>query len=246
MDSREARSFLGLHRVGDAASDPRFRDAEAQASTDPELAAWWNDEQELDRAIAAKLAAAPVPAALKARLASPAVPRALPQRTWQRAALLAAAVIVALAVLFGSWRGPFQPAASLADYRDEMVGFIKVTPSLELETSDMTRIKGFLEKSGAPSQFEMPVALRKLDPIGCRTLRFRGHDVALICFKRGNGGIAHLLVLDRTTLNGLHGKAPQYAAQGEWATAAWSDAGRLYLLAVQGDEGTAERFMSDS
>lgn len=209
MESREARSFLGLHRAGEAASDPRLRDAEAQAAADPELAAWWNEEQELDRAIAAKLAAAPVAAGLKARLVSKAVPRALPQRTWQRAALLAAAVIIALAVLFGSWRGPFQPAASLADYRDEMVGFIKVTPTLELETSDITRIKGFLEKSGAPSQFDMPVALRKLDPIGCRTLRFRGHDVALICFKRGDGRIAHLLVLNRANLSGLGGKTPQ-------------------------------------
>lgn len=64
--------------------------------------------------------------------------------TWSRGILLAAASIVALAVLFSSWHGPFQPAASMADYCDEMVSFIKVAPNLELESSELTRLKDFL------------------------------------------------------------------------------------------------------
>lgn len=245
MDKREARSFLSAYRAGESVDDSRFAEAERHAAADPELARWWTEEQELDRAIGAKLATVAVPADLKARLTSRVVPLAVPQRSWRRAALLAAAAIVALAVLFGSWRGPFQPATSLADYREEMVSFIKVTPSLELETSDLTRITKFLQKSGAPTQIEIPASLRKLDPFGCRTLRFRGHDVALICFKRGGGRLAHLLVIDRAVVRGL-GSQPQYAMEGEWATAAWTKGERDYLLAVQGDQSAAEKFISDS
>src|SRR5215203_1334435 len=77
MDSREAHAFLSLHRPGDEASDPRFTEALEQVAADPEQARWWREEQDLDRAIAAKLAA-----------------------------------VIALAVLFGSWHGPFQPAVA--------------------------------------------------------------------------------------------------------------------------------------
>lgn len=245
MDNLEARSLLSAHRAGESVDDARFAEAEQHAAADPDLARWWSAERELDRAIGAKLASIPVPVNLRQRLTSRVVPLPVPSRSWRRAALLAAAAIIALAALFGLWRGPFQPATSLADYRDEMVSFIKVTPSLELETSELTRITDFLEKSGAPAQLKIPESLRKLDPVGCRTLRFRGHDVALICFKRGGGRVAHLLVVDRAAVRGVRPQ-PEYATQGEWATAAWSEAGRDYLLAVQGDQDTAKKFISDS
>lgn len=248
MDNREARSVLSLHRAGEEASDSRFAEALRQVAADPELARWWREEQELDRAIAAKLSETPVPADLKARLISQAnsPPRvSFGQRTWRRTALLAAAAVVALAVLFGSWRGPFQPVPSLADYRDEMISFVKLTPPLELETSDLTRIANFFGKSGAPSQIDIPSALRELEPTGCRILRFGGQDVALVCFKRSDGRLAHLLVLNRSALRGLPASQPEYAAQGEWMTASWIQDEDVYLLAAQGDRATVEQFMSD-
>ncbi|HZE57880.1 MAG TPA: hypothetical protein VE031_08500 [Chthoniobacterales bacterium] len=154
-------------------------------------------------------------------------------------------MVVALAVLFGSWRGPFKPAASLADYRDEMVSFISLKPTLGLETSDLTRINDFLAKSGAPSQLELPPPLRRLEPVGCRTLRFRGQDVALVCFRRESGKTAHLFVVNRAALRGLRAK-PQFAVQGEWTTATWIKGDHVYLLTVQGDQSTTEKYISDT
>jgi hypothetical protein len=116
---------------------------------------------------------------------------------WRKPALFAAAAIILLATFFGWRRRVFQTGASLADYRDEMVSFIRIDPPLELETNDFSRIKSFLQKSGAPSEANMPPAMQKLPLFGCRTLRFRGHDVALICFNQGDGRVAHLLVIDR-------------------------------------------------
>lgn len=245
MDNSEARSILSLHREGENVDYPRFAEAQRLAAADPALAAWWKEEQEIDRAIAAKLTAVQIPVGLRERLTMHNRPSPIPQRNWRRVALLAAAAVLMLAVFFGSWRGPFQPATSLADYREEMVSFIKLAPSLELETSDLDRITAFLNKSGAPSRFTIPPELRELDPIGCRTLRFRGHNVALVCFKRSDGRLAHLLVTDRNALSELRDAGqPQFSAQGEWMTATWVKGDRAYLLAVQGDEATAKRMTS--
>jgi hypothetical protein len=244
MDKREAREILGLHRADDTAHDKRFAEAKELASGDPELARWWAEDQELDDAISTKLAAVAMPDDLKARLMSRATPLPLSRRSWRRPALLAAAAAIALAVLFGFWRGSFKSTQSLADFRDEMVSFIKLRPSLSLETRDLTQINDFLEKSGAPSGFDIPGPLRRLQPVGCRSLRFRGEDVALICFKRGGGQIAHLFVVKRAAIRGIRAET-HFATQGDWTSAAWRKGDYVYLLALQGDQSSAEKYISD-
>lgn len=249
MDKREAKSLLGVYRKGDAGVDPRFAEAEKLAASDPELGEWWKGEEEIDRAIAAKFAAVPVPAELRARLLAHATNTPFTvARSWPRAALLMAASLVAAAVLFSSWHGPFQPAASLADYRDEMVSFVKIaSPPLELETNDLTRINHYLTSTGAPAQFQVPPALRNMRPVGCRVLRFRGHDVTLICFKRADGRLLHLLVMTNSAFRDLPEKTqPTYAAEGEWMTAAWREGDMAYLLAGEGDERKLREYLQNS
>jgi len=69
MDEQEARSILSLYRAGDASiEDARLEEAVRKAEADPALARWWNEEQELDRIIASKLAGTHVPAGLKERV----------------------------------------------------------------------------------------------------------------------------------------------------------------------------------
>jgi len=242
------RGILSVHRETELeAIDPRFAEARRRAEANPALAQWWAREKEVDRAVGAKLASVPVPADLKARLVSARKTAAPLQRNWSRAALLAAACLVALAILFGSWRGPFQPAVSLADYRDEMVGFIKVDPSLEMKSPDLARVTDWLQRTRAPSQLALPKKLQALEPIGCRTLRFRGHNVALICFKRKEGGLLHLFVVDRSALPDLKKLGePQIAAEGDWMTAAWGGGDKVYLMTAQGDRQTIESYLSDT
>ena len=150
------RGILSVHRGSESeAIDPRFAEARGKAESNSSLTQWWTREKELDRVIAAKLARVAVPADLKARLISRQKISAL-RPTLPRAALLAAACLVALAILFGSWRGPFQPAVSLAEYRDEMVGFIKVDPNLEMKSPDLAQVTDFLQKKRAPSAIALP------------------------------------------------------------------------------------------
>lgn len=245
MDEREVRALLSLSRAGVEEDDDRLAEAQRQAENDPELSAWWDEDQAIDQIIGAKLAAVPIPAGLKAKLTAAPGPIPHPQRTWPRVALLAAAIIIALAVFFGSWRGPFQPATSLGDYRDEMVAFIKVEPNLELESAEMARLKNYLAQAEAPSEFTVPANLHGYEPVGCRVLRYRGRDVSLVCFRIGEGKLAHLFLIDAAAMPVSYAaSSPSLVPEGQWMTAAWKEGEEIYLFTVQGNSATAKKFLN--
>jgi len=247
MNDAEARAILSVYRTGESAfDDARFEEAKRYAETHPEVAKWWAEQKELDSLIALKLGSTPVPSDLKTRLTA-WEQRSFRRTTWTRAALLLAASIVAAAVMFSSWRGPFQPAVSLADYREEMVSIVKVTPALELESTDLARVQDFLAKANAPARLNIPAKLKNLGPIGCRVLRFRGHDVSLICFKRAEDKLVHLFIIDAAAV--AHASAPtnpQFAPDGEWMTATWTEGKHTYLMTTKGDRALLEKYVSTS
>ena len=248
MDKEKARSLLSVHRRGEAhPEDTRYAEAEQQTANDAELAQWWERDQALDRAIATKLNSTHVPAGLKARVMPDAMPRSIARPAWSRALLLAAATIVALAAMFSSWRGPFSPAVSLAEYRDEMVSFIELDPTLAVESAEMPRIKEFLAQRNAPSAWQVPANLQSAEALGCRALRFRGYDVSLICFEAEGKRLVHLFVVDAAALpRSGAGERPAFAAEGHWMTATWSDGKHVYILTTEGDQAALERFFGTS
>ncbi len=247
MDDAEVRALLSAYRAGECGEDARFQEALRRTQTDPELARWWAEEQELDRIIGVKLQSTEAPPDLKQRLLSQQETHAARRKNRSRLITLAIAAVVMLAAFFGSWNGPFQPSPSLADYRDEMVSFVKVEPTLELNSTQLSHITEWLRKSGAPSSFDIPPELRKLTPVGGRILRFRGHDVALICFHRSEGNLVHLFVIDRAALPRFSGKgSPQLSSGRKWTAAAWLADNKVYLLATEGDRALLERFLGVS
>ncbi len=243
MDRTTIKALLGLYREGEP--DARFEEAKQAAENDPELAAWWAQERALDQAIARHLQAAPVPRDLRARRLRTSVNESSTTHALGRPWLYAAAALVTLALLFGLSRSAFQEKPLFANYRDEMVSFVKLTPSLELESNNLPQIRSFLTSANAPADAQIPPEVAKLNPIGCRVLRFRGEDVTLICFKREDGRLAHIFAVKRSMF--LHGAAkPEYAAAGDWMTASWTNGDYNYLLAVQGDRAAAEQLLRDS
>ena len=247
MDDKEARLVLSLRRADDVDdSDLRFLEAQKLAENNPSLARWWATEKELDEIISEKLMSAPVPAGLKQRILSQSPAPVAVHSRWLRPVLIAAACLVLLAVFFGSWRGLFQPAASLADYRGSMVEFIDRWPPLALETSDLSQITQFLQEKHELA-FEIPSRIRELKPVGCRTLQFNGHDVALVCFRNGNGKYAHLFVMKADALPALPGRdKPNYSTSGKWMTASWKEGGQAYLVLVEGDRAQLEQLVGTS
>jgi hypothetical protein len=254
MNKDEIRKILALVRPGGQDdADPLLASAKKSAQTDPELARWFEEQQEFDRKFAKAVGGIPIPAGLQTRTMAAASERIrqqslIRQRSlWPRRIGLAAAAIAVLAVLFSTLRGPFQPAVSLADFRGEMISFIKLTPPLELESRDLEQIQTWLSRTDAPAEVSIPPGLAALEPVGCRVLFFRGQKVTLVCFRRSGTKLAHLLVLDGLPLrNLLSDGAPVFAQEGEWMTAAWRTKGRIYVLAAQGDRALLERYLQRS
>ena len=251
MNKDEIRKILASVRPGGQdAADPLVASAKESAQKDPELARWFEEQQEFDRKFAEVVDEIPIPAGLQTRIMAAGASgrtRIRQGSLWPRRIGWAAAAIVVLVALFSSWRGLFQPVVSLADFRGEMISFIKLVPPLELESRDLERIQTWLSRTDAPADVSVPPALSALEPVGCRVFFFRGQKVTLICFRRGGTKLAHLLVLDRLALQGLRSDgAPVFAQEGEWMTAAWREKGRIYLLAAQGDRALLEHFLPKS
>lgn len=245
MNKEEIRRILSVSRPrGQDSSDPLIAEAAESAARDPELANWLAQEQSFDRRFTEALKETPVPAGLKIQIMASLLPRIARRPRWPRRVASLAAAIIILLVFFSSWRGLFQPTASLGDFRSEMVSFVKLTPPLELEATKLDRIQDWLKQVAAPAEVSVPPGLAALQPIGCRVLLFRGEKVTLICFRRGEGKLAHLFVVDRAALPALRlGNKRTFAQEGNWMTASWQKDGRLYLLATQGDRKLLKHYL---
>ncbi len=246
MNRDEIREILASSRFdGQDESDPRVASALKSLETDRELTEWFAEEQAFDRKFALAMSHTPVPAGLKTRIMASTTSRPAAPSPWSRRVGLIAAAIVALLVLFSSWQGPFQPGVSLADYRGEMVSFIRLAPAMDLESHNLDRIQAWLHDSMAPANVDVPPGLAALNPMGCRVFSFRRHQVSLICFSRGARKLAHLFVVDEEAVpGGRRDGNTEYAKEGEWMTATWREHGRIYLLAAQGDRELLEHYFA--
>ena len=169
----------------------------------------------------------------------------VPPRTWNFIFLAVATVVLLGAFLI--WTRPMRAPASLADYRDEMVSFVKVEPNLEMRSKQLSEVMNWLENSRAPSGFAIPEKVRSMELAGCRVLRFHGHDVTLVCFRRENENLLHLFVMDRAALPTLPDKdRAKFSSQDGWMTAAWAEGDHVFLIAVQGDQQLIEQLLTNS
>ena len=246
MTELEACAILQVCRPGEVdRNDPQIAEALRLMQQNPELARWFDEEQAFDRAMTTQLASLPAPLGLKTRILAqnnPA-PATSPWSRWIIGLAGAAALLFLLAQIADTWRRGSSPAGLVPQYASEMVSFIKVKPSLEMMSGNLGKIDDWLqEQDAAPNQ--VPPRLAVLDPVGCRILSFRGHKVTLICFRRGDGRLAHLFVVDRAAFSDLQaGTAPIFKGEGEWMTAIWLENDRVYMLATEGDRETAEQFL---
>jgi hypothetical protein len=248
MHEQEARLILQAYRPGGQdMSDPYFAEALQEAVHNPHLAHWFVEEQAFDQAIAAHLEAVPAPFGLKTRiLAHGGVPTKSWAARWTVGLAAFAALLFLLAQVVGLRRNQTPAADALPDYSREMVSFIQQPPPLDMESQDLGKIQKWLEqKTTIP--VEVPPALASLEPVGCRILSFRGHDVTLICFHRDGNRLAHLFVVDRAVLPELKpGEGPVFSAEGEWTTASWAERDHAYMITVQGDRATVQSYLPDA
>ncbi len=233
MNNQEARFILQAYRPGGQdAADPQFKEALEQAQRDPELGNWLEEERALDTAISARVKAIAIPADLKASiLAGNKIIR--PKTPWHKSPALAAMVCaVLLLIAAGYW---VMAANSFDRYRQDMTVFLGTSSRLDLETSNLDEIKGFLATHHSHKDLALPVGLEKLSINGCKLIDWHGKPVTMMSFHSTTNnlpGEVFLLVIDQADLRKPPPLGfPIFSQNGNWATASWSDERHSFILA---------------
>jgi hypothetical protein len=246
VTKEEAKRILAAYRPGDQDRfDSNFAEALQETERDAELAQWFVEEREFDRAVAAQISSVPVPFGLKTRILANIRHRTDTKPRWVAAlaiAATAAAALLFLAQLIGIWRPSGQHFGSLSEYEQEMMSFVKLPPPLEMESLEMGPIKQWIVERKAPLA-DVPPGIAAVETMGCRVLYFRGYPVTLICFCHGQT-VAHLLMVDRAALPALKpGNPPVVTSQGDWTTATWADQHYACMIAVHDKPAAARQYL---
>jgi hypothetical protein len=246
MTKEEAKRILAAYRPGDQDRlDSHFAEALQETERDAQLAQWFAEEREFDRAVATHVSSVPVPFGLKTRILANMTPRSDTKSRWVAALAAAATAAVALFFLAQSisiWRASGPHSGSLSDYEQEMMSFVKLPPPLEMESLEMGPIKQWIEERKAPLA-EIPPGIAAVETMGCRILHFRGYPVTLICFCHGQT-VAHLLMVDRAAVSGPKAEnTPVVTSQGDWTTATWVDQHYAYMIAVHDKPAAARQYL---
>jgi hypothetical protein len=252
----DAENILLLYRPGTAdTNDPQIAEALALAKRDPDLTRWLEEHSSRQDALRAKFRQIAVPAGLREQIISERA--ALVEKNSQRKRILAVATLAAIVVLLIAVaalnlpRHPVQPEApTLANYQNQMVGFALGPYGMALATNDVEQIRNFLAHGHAPADYTLPAPLEKVAATGCTVKFWSGTRIAMICFRTGKPlppgrpGDLWLFVTDSASVKGAPDTtAPQFAQVNQIITATWTQNGKLYLLATEGDEQTIRKYL---
>ena len=246
MNREEAKILLRACRPDRADThDPRVAEALDLVRRDAELRAWFEAEQAADRALAAKLKAAPLPEDLLARVRAGTQARIAGQPRGRFPALALAACLALLGLIAALWfqRPPTAPDGSFAACRADMAQFLREFPKLDVTTDRLPEVREWLSRQHPLTQARLPVTLEKFPSLGCRTVEWQNRKIALVCFMV-EGQVVHVFVLPKSAFpEATLPAAPQLARIGSQNTAAWAGADNLYLIVTQADEAFLRKLL---
>ena len=122
-------------------------------------------------------------------------------------------------------------------------GFIRTFESplfnLDENRDDPRVLIQHLKERELPCPKFFPPGLRNVSGIGCRELVIDGKRGSLVCFDERENGIVHLVIFRREDIcQSFSSKCePEFAKQGNWATARWGDDSHVFLLMSHSDVG---------
>jgi len=233
MTREEAREILSRVRsLPASADDPDVIAALKFAETDPDLARWFREQQAFHDHARRELRAIQPPPDLKARiLANP--PR---RRLISRSQLLALAA--SLALMIGATMYFLRPSgdtASFANFHSRMTSFALRTYQMDIITNNAAEVHRFLASRGGPANFPLPSAVAKLPVKGGGRLAWQNHPVSMICFELPTKETLFMFVIDRHLAPGAPREGVDLHHGNSLSTAAWNQAGRVYLIAANAD-----------
>lgn len=234
MKRDEIRFLLTARRPSGADdADPRVAEALASVGQDRELDRWFRSQAAEDAALAARIGEVRPPEGLRERiLAGPGVvPLRRPRRSWVPALAWAAALVVLFAAGGLGWRQWRAPVPVAVAERD-LVAFLdrKWDHSFDLSSAEFSRLQAWLEARPEPARFDVPASLAASRTYGCKTFRYRGRDVSLVCFvPTGSGSVVHVFSLEASGVATELAEAPRMGRVEGWSTAAWRRGAQVYF-----------------
>jgi len=250
VNSREAKQILFLYRPGLAEQDePGLDAALALAEQDPELGRWFHQHRATQETLRASFRQLPVPEGLKEQILSERKAHtALPMP--RKLVLIALSVVIMFLLAGVSFSLLHRPEdRTFANFQSRMVRTVaRQYPKMDLETSDLGKIRRYLAQHQAPGDYVLPPRLENTTSTGCALLQWRGKQVSMICFNSGltptpNVPDLFLFVINRADVpNAPSSPSPLFTQGDAISTATWSAGDKTYLLTAQGGEPFLRRY----
>ncbi len=242
MTREEAKQILLLYRPGAGDDrDPDIAEALALAQQDSELQEWFKQHCAFQEVIREKLRSVPVPGDL--RNAILARQKVIQPPVWWRSpiALAAAAALVMFLAVAAFWR-PQRQAYEFSNFQSRMVGSALRGYRMDIETNRMEVVRDFLASKGAPSNYQIPGGLAKLEVAGGGFLRWRSNPVSMVCFRSGTN-MLYLFVMNRTAVQDPPPAGPRPGNLRGLATASWTAGENSYFLAGPDEPDFSRKFL---
>ncbi len=241
MDKEQAKLILGCYRPnGRDALDLEMRQALELAEHDPELAAWFKREQELDGVVCEKLCECRAPESLKTsiiagrRLVGQDIRWKSPQ-LFALAALLIIFLGIAVLIYPGRTGSPGTAVVqkSFEAFRSEMVKLVNHGFDLDVRSGDLKELDTWFMEHATPLVSSESTRHLSQNAMGCKSLEWGGKPVSLVCYRMGEGKVLHLFVMDlkNEVVAGLPRENTKLLESVErLSTASWQENGKAYLL----------------
>ena len=247
MDKATLKLVLGACRPGHRDdADPLIAEALRAAGSDPELAAWLQEERRFDARVADGLGTLSAPAGLKesillnARFSRqrPAADRS--PAAWQRpaAAGLTVAAGLALAFLLGRQTLPDAvPSAGAGADRLALqaIAYTGRMPALQFVCFDPAEVARWVNGKSADLHMgrliDKPMA--RMQMIGSSTTEWEGKPVVMIALQNGDR-MAMLYLLRAADFPGAAGAAAGIMEKDGWVSKTGREGDHLYVLTTKG------------
>jgi hypothetical protein len=242
--NEKAKFQLSAYRPSGAdAQDAMFHDALEQASRDPELAKWFEEQRNFDTVIIEKLAKIEPPAGLKrAILAGLETQRVVrPRRFWPLMALAAILTISGM-IIYPRYLQEGSYTRTLPGFRDASLAILKDGPRLDLQTSDVRLTEAYIEEKRGPCASSWPAPFQSLATAGCKIFQWKGQPVSLTCFVLPSGELLHAFVMDKKSLQDQEMPAG-FAQVNGWNLKMERVEGMLMLFVTRASMNEVQRYI---
>jgi hypothetical protein len=234
MNSDAAKEILSAYRSADRdGADPIFHEALNQLENDSELKKWFEQQQDLDRAVREKLASIEPPpdlqAKILARIRGEKVRRFALPPVWLAAA--ACLVLGGLALFYSTRQGG---PDRFQEFKTDALAMVSAQggPVLDLRTPDLTETQNYLRDHQAPRDDALPARLKSMETEGCRAFVWKEYPASLTCFRLPSGLLLHLVVINREAMGNANIPVGM-KSMGDWHVMFQQKDGMLMMWATQ-------------